>query len=323
MDAIVSSQLSTARPAQAPRAVQRAQPETLIYSDFDDTFATRQPDLAALQESREALKDPQLVFGLSTARELEDFKKLAPLLKGFPLAFLGLNNGGQLYRNDQNLPAEEWIAKLKQSDQDSGWAGRVHEQIPNWDQGNSIPKVLLAEGFHLVAGAPPQRGYFENQAGQRVITFVGSPGFYTRGVDPETQQLGRQVAQAVARHYESQKIPLKSMEIPGNDEALLQQFVPAAINKTTLLEYCLTGYPSVKNIITAGDNLNDTHLLPDDYGGIPNHRILAGDRPALQGMMADKERVVRVGFGQLGLGLARSLAEIRPEAAEAPGQTLP
>jgi len=88
--------------------------DVLFYTDADDTLiAWRQynteADEARLEKTNEALRrhSAQLVSGVSTSRGLIETQRLAHLMRGFPMAFLGLNNGQQLFINHRGRPAEE------------------------------------------------------------------------------------------------------------------------------------------------------------------------------------------------------------------------
>ena len=293
------------------------QANTLLYSDIDDTLllynVNAQGQEATLAKTRAVVNSaPELATSLSTARPLEGAKELAPLLKGFPISFIGVRNGFELYLNRDNQPAEEWLRSLSPADQDPGWAKEVARRLPNWDQGAAIPHLLQGLGFAEVAGTNERRSYFQ-KGEQNVAVFKGSPGFILKGFD-ETSS--RQIVQTIRSHYDSLGIETLEEKTPLDGREMVQ-LLPAAVNKTALLEYCLSGFPNAQFLITAGDSTSDSHIFPDQIAGLANHRVVSGSRPEVLQRMGDQDRVFPVETCDLGAGLEHYMGIIRDKTMSA------
>lgn len=247
---------------------------------------------------------PIQIFGLSTARRLEDVQQLAGRLKGYPLSFIGTSNGAELYLNRDNLPADEWLLSLTPQDRDAAWDQEVQQRLPGWDPATAVPDVLSCFGFVEIPGDRPGRGRHFRREEAKVSIFPGNSAFSLKG---GRAGLGREIAGRLQAAYEDLGITSADEVNHTRSGYETHQVVPVEVNKLTLLEHLLTQYPSVTTVFTAGDGPADKQLYPNQVAGRENYRIVAGESAELAKRMAGQEHVVRVASGDLGPGIQQHL----------------
>ncbi|MBM3463739.1 MAG: hypothetical protein FJX76_16700 [Armatimonadetes bacterium] len=309
-------------PTPAPRTA----PDTMLYSDIDDTFIGWQEynvgaDEVAMARTRGVLnRDAErMVNGLSTSRGLIEIQRLAPLLKGFPLAFIGANNGQQLFVNAQGLPSEQWIAGLRQEQTDSAWSAEVGARTGGWsvpDVMDTLRGILSEDGF---SPAPPLAAPLETlvnfTSGDKMVSFYpDQPSFAIRGtagkLTDDHKKFGDALASRIKDRLGERGIQMNVRGFPYPGEQYICLLEPKNLDKSTLLEHVLGRYPSVHHVITAGDNTNDTMLFPERYGEVENHRVVSGDRKGVAEKFAGQPNVNTCSFGDIGPAIEAHLATI-------------
>ncbi|MBX3167487.1 MAG: hypothetical protein KF760_08740 [Candidatus Eremiobacteraeota bacterium] len=281
----------------------RSAPEKLLYSDIDDTFTTKELNAENHERMRQCMAEaPELAFGLSTARRMEDVKKLADRLKGFPLCFLGASNGAELYINEKNLPADEWLMSLTKDDQDPTYRAEVAGKLPGWEPVTAVPAALQQWGFEEVPGKPGGREFRNGDA--VVLIFPGNSAFSLKGGEAG---LGVKISQALQSSYAKLGIATEDEVNKTKSGYEIHQVLPREVNKASLLEHLVARIPSLTTVITAGDGPADKQLLPDQVAGRPNLRIVAGDGLELKERLGGQEQVAWVASGDLAPALNRYL----------------
>lgn len=301
-----------------------AGPDAMIYSDIDDTFLATGD--AGLPETRQALQAHagETVNALCTGRGLGQVLPLAERLGAFPLQFIGVNNGLFVYHNDQGLPANEFLAGLQPSKADPDWTAEIARRTHGWLMGTVLATMLDVVKEKGFQPAPPSGQAF-NLDGEvdgeplRVSYYLDQPSFTIAnpetGLTPHARATGDAIAAQIETLMAAREIQSTHYVINDHDRKAIYGFQPPGIDKKALLEFELERYPSVRAVITAGDNVNDTHLPPPAYGDVLNYRILAGDHHPQGDELARQERVLRCPSGELAAPIEAHLATI---AATAP-----
>lgn len=134
---------------------------------------------------------------------------------------------------------------------------------------------------------------------------------------PAVSDAGRRLtalASRVSDRLAQRGVTMDKHAFPYSDEQYICLLEPRNLGKTSLLEHVLGRFSSVRAVITAGDNSNDTMLFPDAYGSEPNYPVVAGDRKPVAERMAGKPRVEKCGFGGIGPAVDAQLTAIGPPA---------
>jgi hypothetical protein len=247
---------------------------------------------------------PELAFGLSTARRMEDVKDLAERLKGFPLCFLGASNGAELYINEKGLPAEQWLLSLTRDDQDPTYRSEISAKLPGWEPAAAVPAALLEMGFEEDTSRPPGKGRHFRNGEASVSIFPGNSAFSLKGGEAG---LGVKIAQALQNGYAAQGIATEDEVNMTRSGYETHQVLPKYVNKATLLEHLVQRMPTVHTVITAGDGPADKQLIPDEILGRKNLRIVAGEGQELKQRLGGQTDVTWVASGDLGPGLEHYL----------------
>lgn len=316
-------------------------PSVLFFSDIDDTFVpwkryNQIADVDKLGRTKEALNqyEGQTINGLCSARGLTQIQQLAPFFKGIPLQFIGTNGGQQVYINSKNQPAEQWLTGLKVHDSDRNWDQEVARRSGGFNTQlvmRATHGVLKEFGFQQCA-VPLPPPHHEREAfvapipggkkgdvavvaltkDQTTVMFRADFKDVNKPLTPAHKDFARKLARNLEERLTKQGVRLTAKQFVDQSCHQIYLIEPNNISKESLVSYLVRRYPSVQAVITAGDNTNDTMLLPDTFLGVPNHRIVSGDRPEVAKAMEGHENVERVPFGELGPALTNHLSQLLP-----------
>lgn len=292
----------------------------VVHADIDHSLVrwesfNRGADREGLQETREVLDrfEPDMAFGLSTARSPAETARLAELLKGYPLAFVAVNGGEQLHLNDQQLPAEEFLSGLAHRAPDQTWEGRV--QSSGWDSAlvnTMVEDLMRAEGLKPAPGFGPPFENLRNYSradGLKVSVQQGQAGLHVSGPDRERHR--DRLAGLMARSLSQAGIEFRQKEFEWSElQASVVYFSAGHIDKEALLTHLMRRYPSVKQVVTVGDRLHDC-LQRDRFAQAINHPVVASDSDTVKQAMAAAPRVVFCEPGQVGPALKPHLPDGR------------
>lgn len=313
----------------------------MFFSDIDDTFVPWKKynlvaDVDKLARTRETLTDyqGQTINGFCSARGLSSIQQLAPFFKGIPLQFIGTNGGQQVYINEHQLPAEEWLASLKVSDSDRQWDQEVSKRSGGFNTQlimRATHGVLNELGFQRSA-VPLPFPHHEREA--YVAPIPGRPGQVAvaaltkdqttimyrgdfRDLNKPLTESHRAFFQFLTKKLEArlagQGVKLTAKEFVDQSNHQIYLLEPRNISKESLVEHLVKRYPSVQAVITAGDNINDTMLNPSAFGNVQNYRIISGTRPELTEKLDGQPNVERTSIGDLGPALENHLNVLLPE----------
>ena len=311
----------------------------MVWSDIDDTFIpwvkfNGSADEGKLERTRQALNRhaDETVNGLCTSRSLGEVQSLAKdFLKGFPLKVLGVNGGQQIFLNHRDEPTQEWLVNLQSKDSDASWDNEVAVRSGGFRAAEVMgqfhtmlgdlgfrPSPQLPAPFEAwenfvgpLPGSPGQTAVVAIVPGQTSFALRAHPSELATPLSDEHRAYAHQLAGQLQQRLADQGVPLHVRDFPykGNNQVLL--FEPLNIDKQTTLAHVLGKFPSVTHVITAGDNTNDTMLLPEAYGSVPNYRVVSGDKPELREKMAGKPRTEYQDAGDLGPAIETHLQTIR------------
>lgn len=306
-----------------------AEPDVMIYSDVDDSLMTA--DEVGLQHSRDAMNQhaSHTVVGMATGRGLIYAKKNGPRLGGFPMAFFATNHGQSLFINRLGKPADQFIHDLKQEDEDPDWALHVADRSNGWSVARVHKRIrdeALKLGMQPAPELPAPLESYENYttviptaAGpQRLMLCLPAdqPSFQIRSLDgqpfsKELCEFGEALAADVQRacgwgynHY------------PPINGKVIHFFQPPGITKRGLLQYQLAHYPSVRNVITIGDNVNDDMLDAERYGNVLNYPLLARDGHPHESELVTRPRLELQKGGDMGPGILDQMGRIAANRRE-------
>ncbi|MBN9418056.1 hypothetical protein ABS71_04355 [bacterium SCN 62-11] len=312
-------------------------PSVLVFSDIDDTFVPwkrygQVADVDKLGRTKETLKqyEGKTINGLCSARGLSQIQQLAPFFKGVPLQFIGTNGGQQVYINSQNQPAEEWLTSLKVHDSDNHWDNEVARRSGGFNTQlvmRATHSVLNDFGFERCA-VPLPPPHHERDAfvaavpggkngevavvaltkDQTTLMFRADFKDVNKPLTPAHKDFARKLARKLEERLTKQGVSLNAKRFVDQKCHQIYLIEPTDISKESLVSHLVRRYPSVQAVITAGDNTNDTMLLPNSFLGVPNHRIVSGDRPEVAQVLDGQENVERVPFGELSPGLNSHLS---------------
>lgn len=314
-------------------------PRVLVFSDIDDTFVpwksyNQIADVDKLGRTKEALQkyDGETINGLCSARGLSSIQQLAPFFKDVPLQFIGTNGGQQVYINSKNQPTDQWLTGLKTHDSDRNWDREVSHRSGGFNTtlvNRATLGVLEDFGFERCAIPlpPPHQdrdAYVAPVPGgkkgevavvaltkdQTTVMFRADFRDVNKPLTPAHKDFSRKLARKLEERLTKQGVRLTAKQFVDQRCHQIYLIEPNNISKESLVSYLVRRYPSVQAVITAGDNTNDTMLLPDSFLGVPNHRILSGDRPEVVKAMEGVENIERVPFGELGPGLKNHMEQI-------------
>lgn len=328
----------------------------LLSTDVDSTLiawnpATNLPDEVKLQRIKSLLKTfrPKVAVHINTGRGLTSMKQAARHLSGFPVDFLSVNNGEELYINRTGLPADQWIKALTQRDQEAGWQRRVFLKT-GWDQKryhHIFKDILKAEGFKPIDASRLEVSQFKNVTahakqlpnGETVVVhwYGDQPAYavsgavlskndqgktiFKRTCTPAIrrfagqlqtkilEKLGKSGVQAGATHH---TVEMDSAHVP------VYSIFPQGYSKATPVAEIVNRFMThVKGVITAGDHhYNDTPMLSAlRYRVSPNHTVrnypvISGKNTILWSHVGSHPRVTRVEEGDLAPGIRRQLGRI-------------
>ncbi len=314
-------------------------PRVLVFSDIDDTFVpwksyNQVADVDKLGRTKDTLNkyDGKTINGLCSARGLSQIQQLAPFFKGIPLQFIGANGGQQVYINSKNQPAEEWLTGLKVHESDRAWDKEVSHRSGGFNTQlvmRATHGVLKDFGFQKCA-VPLPPPHHERDAfvapvpggkkgevavvaltkDQTTLMFRADFKDVNKPLTPAHRDFARKLARNLEERLTKQGVKLTAKQFVDRSCHQIYLIEPNNISKESLVSYLVRRYPSVQAVITAGDNTNDTMLLPDAFLGVPNHRIVSGDRPEVAKVMEGHENVERVPFGELSPALDSHLSQL-------------
>lgn len=335
----ISSYIFPGSHYQRPRAAGPDDPSVLFFSDIDDTFVPwkrygQVADVDKLGRTKETLNQyaGQTINGLCSARGLSQIQDLAPFFKGIPLQFIGTNGGQQVYINSKNQPAEQWLTSLKVHDSDRNWDNEVSRRSGGFNTQlvtRATHGVLKEFGFQPCA-VPLPPPHHEREAfvapipggkrgdvavvaltkDQTTLMFRADFKDVNKPLTPAHKDFARKLARQLEERLAKQGVRLTAKQFVDQKCHQIYLIEPNNISKESLVSYLVRRYPSVQAVITAGDNTNDTMLLPDSFLGVPNHRIVSGDRPEVAQAMEGHDNVQRVPFGELSPGLKSHLNDL-------------
>lgn len=324
-----------------PQASGEQAPAVLVFSDIDDTFVpwkryNQVADVDKLARTRQTLVDYQgeTINGFCSARGLSSIQQLAPFFRGIPLEFIGTNGGQQVYINSEHKPAEEWLSSLRTSDYDQTWQDEVSRRSGGFNTQLVIRATLgvLSElGFQRCAvplppphedrepyvapipGKPGEVAVVALTKDQTTLMFRADYRDLHKPLTDSHRAFAQFLSKKLEQRLSGQGVKLEAKEFVDQSSHQIYLLEPRNISKESLVDHLVTRYPSVRAVITAGDNINDTMLKPSQFGDVQNYRILSGDRPELNRMLDGQPNVERTSFGDLSPALQNHLSVLLPE----------
>lgn len=279
----------------------------MIASDFDDTLVPWITFDKAMQQAPHARTvnklaglSPRAIFMIVTGRGLRAIQPWASLFQKLPLRGLILDNGKELYVNQQNRPATEWIQSLDQKAQDPDWQNHLKTEA-KWDfsQIRDITiRNLKNKRFQEIPHGNPTRPDLAREhdtvlrrsetflermihrllptvkpSAQMVFAAGESAAYLVRNdqrSNPIYREIGRHYMDPLSKELEKKGYPIhykmSQHQKRGFDYYLFEPRL-GDIHKGTALAFMLNQRidPSeqslLKGIITMGDNRNDLPML--------------------------------------------------------------
>ncbi len=335
-------------------AAQANDKPVLLSTDLDDTLVhwlpTGKPDEMKLARNKQTLRKSrsELVVHVNTGRGLTAFKELGPLLKRMPLDFLSLNNGQELYVNQNAKDAVSWVRSLAPEDQEKTWKQHI-KRTRGWDAAQvmqTLQEQLQAMGLKHSAQLGNRQVYTCFVTPQRMMNvsmYSDQPAIFVQEVwlksdgTPEKREATAQshdLAVQLMNRVIRQLTPAMRISMDWKVSNKVGQsygiyiLEPQGIHKGNVIDYLtrrLLKQP--RAVITAGDHeYNDQEMLsrlsyqaqahrsPGNQSGrksVPNYPIVSGNRPALVEALKAHPRVEQVELGELQPGLEAQLEKIR------------
>ena len=304
---MIGPSLPPFRPQQGSRT-QPTPPDVMVYSDIDDSLVAG--DDQGLAASRDVLvtQSGRTVPGYSTGRGITLAMALSTQLAGFPMAFFAVNNGLNLFVNDQNLPADEFIKSLPGRSEDPAWAAEVSERSGGFTIDrvrDGLKSQLDRDGF--VQSPTARAGFATYRRGDIQVTVPpDQPAFFVESGSGRLGESQKQFAHELSQRLLDGLGHEGVSATPGHfykGEKAVHYLQPAGITKASLLEHLLSRYPSVHHTITVGDNVNDDMLIPEQFSGVTNYPVLAGHHHPDEDKLRQHPRMEWVESGAAAPGL--------------------
>ena len=293
----------------------------MVHSDIDHCliqFESRNqgPDLKGLEAAKAVLRSNQdsTICGLSTARCLAETVRLAGLFAGTHLAFVATHAGQQLFLNEDNQPAEQFLRGLDSAKADPVWQQEAEHRFGwNLAKVNSLVfEELKAAGFRAVENPDPEETELVFRHPSRADITINLPAdqpFLKMTPGPESAEIGKQLIEGIQRRAESVGIRSRVEHLTSEQDQVFS-LKPEGLTKSELLSHLTRRFPQTCAVVVAGDKMEDA-LERHSVEGKPVFRVAAGRRESVVENLQDGRDVYWVPSGQLASGLEYQIARAK------------
>jgi hypothetical protein len=266
----------------------------LVTSEYDGALEKHTNSMKHLLNETPA----RTFFILNIQRGLNYIKSRAKRLAGIPIRYLSVLNGAMVFKNERDLPTEQWLEKLSESDVLPRWRQKILEST-RWDS-KTVEQVLqdkLWDQFAL------KRTYFNKSTrgprhavsmAQKEHPFVlvrgpeGDPSFILASTEPETHKELMQFTETLSRNIKASLMAqgiqtdyiltssYRAVKSVGFPHMVMGIFHPKGAHKLSPVKYAVR-HENPELILSAGSLESDLPLLRlGTYQGKPNFRFICG-----------------------------------------------